>query len=112
VISTRVQPGNCFAPFHWNDEFGDQLAVNAVTSEAVDATSLQPEFKFCAVALTKAPLEMTADFTSQQKQYLHQFLAGQNAGMTRRFRIPEVAPFTSDQRRYVNDALAKTLAAG
>lgn len=53
VITDRVQPGTCFAPFHWNDVFGEDLAVNAVTSDAVDPTSLQPGFKFCAVALTR-----------------------------------------------------------
>ncbi|MGE8408621.1 MAG: sulfite reductase subunit alpha [Pseudomonas sp.] len=51
VITDRVQPGNCFAPFHWNDVFGENLAINAVTSNAVDPISLQPAFKFCAVAL-------------------------------------------------------------
>ncbi len=51
VITDRVQPGTCFAPFHWNDVFGEHLAINAVTSDAVDALSLQPAFKFCAVAL-------------------------------------------------------------
>jgi sulfite reductase (NADPH) flavoprotein alpha-component len=51
VVTDRVLPGNCFAPFHWNDSFGDDLAVNAVTSDAVDPLSLQPEFKFTAVAI-------------------------------------------------------------
>ena len=51
VVSDRVQLGNCFAPFHWNDVFGEQLAINAVTSDAIDPISLQPAFKFCAVAL-------------------------------------------------------------
>ncbi|MEJ0094872.1 MAG: bifunctional nitrate reductase/sulfite reductase flavoprotein subunit alpha [Methylocella sp.] len=53
VVTDRVRPGNCFAPFHWNDVFGDDLAINAVTSDAVDPVSLQPEFKFSAVALTR-----------------------------------------------------------
>jgi sulfite reductase (NADPH) flavoprotein alpha-component len=53
VVTRRVLPGGCFAPFHWNDVFGEDLAINAVTNDAVDAASLQPEFKFCAVALTK-----------------------------------------------------------
>ena len=53
VITTRVLPGCCFAPFHWNDVFGEDLAINAVTHDAVDAISLQPEFKFCAVSLLK-----------------------------------------------------------
>lgn len=53
VITDRVRPGNCFAPFHWNDLFGSLLAVNDVTNDAVDPLSLQPELKFCSVSLTK-----------------------------------------------------------
>ncbi|CAH1661741.1 bifunctional nitrate reductase/sulfite reductase flavoprotein subunit alpha [Chelatococcus asaccharovorans] len=53
IVTDRVRPGNCFAPFHWNDVFGDDLAINAVTSDAVDPLSLQPEFKFSAVSLTR-----------------------------------------------------------
>ncbi|MEC5384909.1 sulfite reductase subunit alpha [Uliginosibacterium sp. H3] len=53
VVTDRVRPGNCFAPFHWNDVFGEDLAINAVTSDAIDPISQQPEFKFCAVALTR-----------------------------------------------------------
>ncbi|MEU1983519.1 bifunctional nitrate reductase/sulfite reductase flavoprotein subunit alpha [Nocardia sp. NPDC019395] len=52
-ISDRVRPGGCFAPFHWNDEQGEYLTINAVTNDAVDADSLQPEFKACAVALRR-----------------------------------------------------------
>ncbi|TAJ03783.1 sulfite reductase subunit alpha [Pectobacterium versatile] len=53
VVTNRVRPGNCFAPFHWNDVFGDDLAINAVTSDAIDPISQQPEFKISAVALTR-----------------------------------------------------------
>ena len=53
VVTDRVQPGNLFAPFHWNDVFGPDLAVNAVTNDAVDPISFQPEFKVAAVALAK-----------------------------------------------------------
>lgn len=53
VPTDRVRPGNCFAPFHWNDLFGEYLSVNAVTHDAVDPISFQPEFKACAVSLAK-----------------------------------------------------------
>ncbi|WP_322003908.1 bifunctional nitrate reductase/sulfite reductase flavoprotein subunit alpha [Paraburkholderia tropica] len=57
VVTDRVMPGNCFAPMHWNDVFGDELCVNAVTNDAIDAISQQPELKFCAVALTRVEAE-------------------------------------------------------
>ncbi|MFG2830468.1 molybdopterin-dependent oxidoreductase [Streptomyces sp. NPDC048434] len=53
VLTDRVRPGNCFAPFHWNDLFGEYLSVNAVTHDAVDPVSFQPEFKACAVSLAR-----------------------------------------------------------
>ncbi|MFF7474744.1 molybdopterin-dependent oxidoreductase [Streptomyces sp. NPDC008092] len=53
VVTDRVLPGSCFAPFHWNDRFGEYLSVNAVTSDAVDPLSFQPELKVCAVSLTR-----------------------------------------------------------
>lgn len=61
-VSDRVRPGNCFVPFHFNDMFGEHLAINAVTSDAIDPLSQQPEFKVCAVTLTPvaAPVPVTA----------------------------------------------------
>lgn len=53
VVTDRVRPGNCFAPMHWNDVYGDDLCINAVTSDAIDPVSQQPELKFCAVALCR-----------------------------------------------------------
>ncbi|KZS61890.1 bifunctional nitrate reductase/sulfite reductase flavoprotein subunit alpha [Mycobacterium pseudokansasii] len=53
LVTDRVRPGNCFAPFHWNDVFGEYLSINAVTNDAVDPISRQPEYKACAVTLTK-----------------------------------------------------------
>ncbi|MDY0909491.1 bifunctional nitrate reductase/sulfite reductase flavoprotein subunit alpha [Microbacterium sp. CFBP9034] len=69
VLTDRVQPGGCFAPFHWNDEHGEYLTVNAVTSDAVDAASLQPEFKFAAVSLRRVgpPPTASQDSTSEQR---------------------------------------------
>ncbi|MBW8090943.1 molybdopterin-dependent oxidoreductase [Streptomyces hygroscopicus subsp. hygroscopicus] len=59
VVTDRVRPGCCFAPFHWNDLFGEYLSVNAVTSDAVDPLSFQPEYKVCAVSLTKVATPVT-----------------------------------------------------
>ncbi|WP_043309225.1 bifunctional nitrate reductase/sulfite reductase flavoprotein subunit alpha [Pseudomonas sp. ML96] len=56
LVTDRVLPGGCFAPFHWNDVYGDNLAINALTSDAVDPISQQPEFKFCAVSLRRVEL--------------------------------------------------------
>ncbi|WP_072690481.1 bifunctional nitrate reductase/sulfite reductase flavoprotein subunit alpha [Rhodococcus marinonascens] len=53
VVSDRVLSGGCFAPFHWNDSFGEYLSINAVTNDAVDPVSFQPEFKVSAVSLTR-----------------------------------------------------------
>jgi len=53
LISDRVQRGSCFAPFHWNDVFGTDLAINEVTHDAMDPISMEPELKYCAVALSK-----------------------------------------------------------
>ena len=63
VVTDRVRPGNCFAPFHWNDVFGEYLSINAVTNDAVDPLSHQPEFKACAVTLTKVAVAQS-DSTS------------------------------------------------
>lgn len=64
VLTDRVAPGTCFAPMHWNDLFGEYVSVNAVTSDAVDPLSFQPELKVCAVSLTRiaspAPAPVTA----------------------------------------------------
>lgn len=62
IVTDRVRAGNCFAPFHWNDVFGENLTINAVTSDAIDPISQQPELKFCAVSMTRvasapAPLQ-------------------------------------------------------
>ncbi|WP_349263723.1 bifunctional nitrate reductase/sulfite reductase flavoprotein subunit alpha [Actinocrinis sp.] len=67
-ITDRVRPGDCFAPFHWNDLFGEYLSVNAVTNDAVDPVSFQPEFKHCAVTLTKVPAPAEAQPVPQGGQ--------------------------------------------
>jgi sulfite reductase (NADPH) flavoprotein alpha-component len=104
-ITARVRPGDCFAPFHWNDLFGENLAVNAATSEAVDEISLQPEFKFTPVSLAKTDVKATEDFTPEQKVYLQNFLAGLRAAGMNRLTIPETAPFTPSQRKHLDELL-------
>ncbi|GBQ85113.1 molybdopterin oxidoreductase [Gluconacetobacter johannae DSM 13595] len=61
TLSDRVLPGTCFAPFHWNDRFGERLAVNALTSDDIDPVSLQPGFKLCAVSLERVGETATPD---------------------------------------------------
>lgn len=56
LVTDRVMPGSCFAPFHWNDLYGDTLAVNAVTSDRIDPISQQPELKVCAVSLERVEI--------------------------------------------------------
>ena len=114
VVTARVRPGNCFAPIHWNDQFGENLAVNAATSEAVDAISLQPEFKFTAVALTRVEVDLPEDFTREQKMILQELLAH----VSRNYQanghgaptLPETAPFTAGQRRHINELIARLCA--
>ncbi|MGW5354562.1 molybdopterin-dependent oxidoreductase [Streptomyces sp. NPDC004031] len=65
VLTDRVLPGCCFAPFHWNDLFGEYLSVNAVTSDAVDPVSFQPELKVCAVSLTRVAATPAAEAPAQ-----------------------------------------------
>jgi sulfite reductase (NADPH) flavoprotein alpha-component len=59
VVTERVLPGSSFAPFHWNDLFGEDLAINAVTSDRIDPISQQPELKVCAVALCRVEVIAT-----------------------------------------------------
>ncbi len=61
-VTSRVQRGSCFVPFHWNDTYGDNLAINAVTTDACDPISKQAAFKYCAVSLERVgPAASVAD---------------------------------------------------
>jgi len=110
-ITSRVRPGDCFAPIHWNDQFGENLCVNAATNDACDAVSLQPEFKFSAVALMKVEVGGLEDFTPEQKQ----FLSGLMVGMSHHYQanghgapvLPASAPFSASQRKHINDLFSK-----
>lgn len=135
VVTDRVRPGCVFAPFHWNDLFGEYLGINAVTSDAVDPLSLQPEFKVCAVSLVKVhrpesegkhpetpeparpqvPVSVPEfAFTpapppvlsSQERQYLSGFLAGLPTGAAGIPVLPASAPFSAEHADWVNGMLA------
>jgi sulfite reductase (NADPH) flavoprotein alpha-component len=67
VVTDRVRAGNCFAPMHWNDVFGDDLCINAVTSDAIDPISQQPEFKFCAVSVTRVAVRQDTASPGQER---------------------------------------------
>ncbi|EIC29034.1 sulfite reductase subunit alpha [Methylomicrobium album] len=98
VVTDRVRPGNCFAPFHWNDVFGEDLAINAVTSDAIDPLSQQPEFKFCAVVLTRV-----AD-----TPFSHSTVSGNN-GVPVRANAGASTPLHTEPNMQQIDALAKFL---
>ena len=110
VITDRVRPGNCFAPFHWNDEHGEYLAINALTSDAIDADSLQPELKVCAVSLrpSRTVSGQEPSITDDERQYLAGFftaLSGDVAGVTV---LPESAPISRAVRLWIDGLLAGT----
>ena len=124
VLSDRVRPGNCFAPFHWNDEHGEYLTVNAVTNDAVDPDSLQPEFKACAVSLrparsvdgTHAAHPVAAELgvwtghkptlTEDEKVYLAGFFTGLPDAPRGVPVLPEFAPVQTVVRLWVDGVLA------
>lgn len=136
VISDRVQPGTCFAPFHWNDVFGERLAINALTDDAVDAISLQPAFKYCAVDLravpglqaAQAPIKEPAtmpieaiarlldlpgaappSLSADEQQYMRGFLLGLRSAERVGQGVPTIpasAPFGTQQRLLLNGLLA------
>ena len=78
VVTDRVLPGSCFAPFHWNDLYGDKLAVNAVTSDRIDPISQQPELKVCAVSLERVEVIASdaADGVGRSKANLEEVREG------------------------------------
>jgi NADPH-dependent sulfite reductase flavoprotein alpha-component len=106
VVTDRVRPGNCFVPFHWNDEHGEYLTVNALTNDAVDPDSLQPEFKVCAVALRPIPVEGAPTFDDRETTYLAGFMAGIPTGAPGVPVLPASAPVRPDVRLWIDGFLA------
>ena len=58
-LPARVEPGvragMIFVPFHWGDLYGEGNALNYLTVPAYGSAEKQPELKFCAVQVVKAP---------------------------------------------------------
>jgi sulfite reductase (NADPH) flavoprotein alpha-component len=113
VVTDRVLPGNCFVPFHWNDEHGEYLTINALTNDAVDPDLLQPEFKVCAVSLRPVKSVDQLDFgqrkptlTDGEKIYLAAFFSGLADGVSRVPVLPASAPVTADVRLWIDGLLA------
>lgn len=76
LVTDRVQKGCCFSPIHWNDIFGEKLAINALTNDAVDPLSLQPELKSCAIQLQlHAKAEKKIENTVDSEQLSSQAIA-------------------------------------
>ncbi len=133
VVTERVRPSNCFVPFHWNDEHGEYVAIDAVTTDAVDPDSLQPEFKACAVSMrpagpAPAPSEL-ATATAQmnaigsalglddqpspvladvEKHYLAGFFRALPPVVRGVPVLPSEAPVSASVRAYVDGMLAGT----
>jgi NADPH-dependent sulfite reductase flavoprotein alpha-component len=115
VVTDRVRPGSCFVPFHWNDEHGEYLTINAVTNDAVDPESLQPEFKVCAVSLrpvaplrTDTPVGRTRapNFTEDEKLYLAGFFSGVGDSPAGVPVLPAQAPVRPQVRLWIDGVLA------
>lgn len=122
VVTDRIRPGSVWVPFHWNDQHGEYLNINALTNDAVDPASLQPEFKVCAVSLRPVgPVPTSAhpiavelglgqtrqpDFTGDENLYLAAFLSGLTDAPTGVPVLPDSAPVTPAVRLWVNGVLA------
>lgn len=53
-FSDAIKPGVVFLPMHWGKILGSDLhRVNNITSPLVDPISKEPDFKYCAVAVTR-----------------------------------------------------------
>ncbi|MGK8520737.1 molybdopterin-dependent oxidoreductase [Nocardia asteroides] len=133
-VGDRVRQGDCFVPFHWNDEQGEYLTINAVTNDAVDPASLQPEFKACAVALRRvaavprpeAPVALPAagpahplaavlgldggtapTLSETERIYLSGYLAALHSlPVAGQPVLPESAPMSAHSRLWVDGLLA------
>ncbi|OBK78403.1 bifunctional nitrate reductase/sulfite reductase flavoprotein subunit alpha [Mycobacterium sp. 1164985.4] len=103
TVTDRVRPGTCFVPFHWNDDHGENLTVNALTNDAVDPDSLQPEFKVCAVKLTPVA---SPTLTEHETLYVSGFFSGLAEAQSEVPVLPDSAPVSTEVRQWINGVLA------
>ncbi len=103
AVTERVRPGSCFVPFHWNDDHGENLSVNALTNDAVDPDSLQPEFKVCAVNLTPV---VSPRLTEHETLYMSGFFSGLAEAQSDVPVLPDSAPVSTEVRKWINGLLA------
>ncbi len=72
-LKARIKPGlnkgTVFIPFHWGDLFGEGNALNYLTVQAIGKVAKQPEFKFCAVQLSKVSLIADLREETVSKEY-------------------------------------------
>ncbi|OBI80632.1 molybdopterin oxidoreductase [Mycobacterium sp. E740] len=104
VVTDRVRPGSCFAPFHWNDDHGVDLTVNALTNDAVDPDSLQPELKVCAVSLRPVA---SPTLTEHESLYVAGFFSGLAESQAAVPVLPDSAPVSGEARQWINELLAR-----
>ncbi|HLZ54866.1 MAG TPA: molybdopterin-dependent oxidoreductase, partial [Verrucomicrobiae bacterium] len=90
-LDAGIRPGTLFMPMHWGPSHDADGCVNSVTQSANDPISREPELKFSAVRLERCPARPPA------------------APMTQVPFIPETAPFTNEQRAWLNGFLAGLL---
>ncbi len=100
-----VAPGVCWAPMHWDDA----AAINLVTSDATDADSKQPELKCCAVALVRVAAPAAKKQLAAAALNASDLPIAPAAGLPY---LPETAPFTEEQRMWLNGFLAGWLTGG
>lgn len=70
-VRESIPPGMIFIPFHWGDLFSEGNAANYLTISALGRVAKQPELKFCAVSLEKAPSMRPRGTLSQELQPVH-----------------------------------------
>ena len=106
VVTDRVRPGNCFVPFHWNDEHGeyldDQRADQRRRRPRLAAARVQGVRGKPAAGEAGDPVRSTEH---DEKIYVAAFFSGL-PGRRRVPVLPASAPVTTDVRLWIDGLLA------